>query len=86
LGGQIREIHLLESPTVEKYITQYPEDGNNLVVKPKYENGKIFINDTQYLVFLTSLVVQAERNLSTNKYKTCCWKWQMNQWKFKSKS
>lgn len=48
LGGAIREIHLLESPTVEKYITQYPEDGNNVVVKPKYENGKVYINDTQY--------------------------------------
>ena len=48
LGGQIREIHLLESPTVEKYITQYPEDGNNVVVKPKYENGKVYINDSQY--------------------------------------
>jgi very-short-patch-repair endonuclease len=48
LGGQIREIHLLESPTVEKYITQYPKDGDNVVVKPKYENGKVYINDTQY--------------------------------------
>jgi predicted helicase len=48
LGGEIRQIHLLESSTVEKYITQYPEDGNNVVVKPKYENGKVFINDTQY--------------------------------------
>jgi len=48
LGGEIRQIHLLESPTVEKYITQYPEDGNNVVIKPKYENGKVYINDTQY--------------------------------------
>ena len=48
LGGEIRQIHLLESPTVEKYITQYPEDGNNVVVKTKYENGKVYINDTQY--------------------------------------
>jgi hypothetical protein len=48
LGGQIREIHLLESQSVEKYITQYPEDGSNVVVKPKYENGKVYINDTQY--------------------------------------
>jgi very-short-patch-repair endonuclease len=48
LGGEIRQIHLLESPPVEKYITQYPEDGNNVVVKPKYENGKVYINDTQY--------------------------------------
>lgn len=48
LGGEIRQIHLLESPTVEKYITQYPLDGDNVVIKPKYENGKVYINETQY--------------------------------------
>jgi predicted helicase len=48
LGAEIRQIHLLENPTVEKYITQYPEDGNNIVVKPKYQDGKVYINDTQY--------------------------------------
>jgi len=48
LGSQIRQIHLLESPVVENYITQYPIDGDNVVTKPKYENGKVFINDTQY--------------------------------------
>ncbi len=48
LGGEIREIHLLESPTVENYITQYPIDGDNVVGKTKYENGKVYINETQY--------------------------------------
>lgn len=48
LGGEIRQIHLLESPTVEKFITQYPVDGDNVVQKPKYQNGKVYINDTQY--------------------------------------
>jgi predicted helicase len=48
LGRQLREIHLLESPVVEKYITQYPEDGDNIVTKPLYKDGKVFINDTQY--------------------------------------
>jgi predicted helicase len=48
LGGEISQIHLLESSKVEKYITQYPIDGSNIVVKPKYENGKVYINDTQY--------------------------------------
>ncbi|MCB0515685.1 MAG: N-6 DNA methylase [Bacteroidetes bacterium] len=48
LGSQIRQIHLLESPTVEKYITQYPIDGDNIVSKPKYQDGKVYINDTQY--------------------------------------
>ena len=39
LGGQIRQIHLLESPVVEDYITQYPIDGNNAVTKIKFEEN-----------------------------------------------
>ena len=37
LGGQIRQIHLLESPVVENYMTQYPVDGNNVVGKIKFD-------------------------------------------------
>ncbi|MCU0432259.1 MAG: DNA methyltransferase [Bacteroidia bacterium] len=48
LGGELREIHLLESPKVEKYITQYPVDGDNVVNKPVYKNGRVYINETQY--------------------------------------
>jgi predicted helicase len=48
LGGEIRQIHLLESPKVEQYITQYPINGDNVVGKTKYQDGKVFINDTQY--------------------------------------
>jgi len=48
LGKQIREIHLLESPVVENYITQYPIDGDNVVTKPVYKNGSVYINNTQY--------------------------------------
>ncbi|WP_370566851.1 type ISP restriction/modification enzyme [Flavobacterium sp. GP15] len=48
LGGQLRQLHLLESETVENYITEYPEDGNNIVGKPKYVEGKVYINETQY--------------------------------------
>ena len=33
LGAQLRQIHLLESSVVEKYITQYQEDGNTVVEK-----------------------------------------------------
>ena len=36
MGGQLRQLHLLESETVENYITQYPEDGDNIVGKPKF--------------------------------------------------
>ncbi|WP_317897761.1 type ISP restriction/modification enzyme [Aurantibacillus circumpalustris] len=48
LGGEIRQIHLLESPTVEKYITKYPVDGDNIVIKPKYQDANVYINATQY--------------------------------------
>lgn len=60
LGGEIRQIHLLESPIVEDYITEYPEDGTNEVEKIKYvpnvgtgrdlsvQDGKVFINSIQY--------------------------------------
>ena len=55
LGGEIRQIHLLESPTVENYITQYPVDGDNVVDKLKYEEGKVYINETQYFADVPSL-------------------------------
>ncbi len=37
LGEQLMQIHLLESPVVENYITQYPIDGDNKVGKIRFE-------------------------------------------------
>lgn len=61
LGGELRQIHLFESPKVEQFITTYPEDGDNVITRkitkrspgfvPNKENpqiGKVWINDTQY--------------------------------------
>jgi predicted helicase len=48
LGGAIRQLHLLESSVLEKPISKYPMTGTNIVAKPKYENGNVYINDTQY--------------------------------------
>ncbi len=60
LGSQIREIHLLESATVEDYITEFNIDGDCVVGKPRFEIspirvlnpdrvvGKVYINETQY--------------------------------------
>jgi len=33
LGGELRQLHLLESPKVENYITSYPKDGDNIVTR-----------------------------------------------------
>ena len=48
LGAELRQIHLLECTVVEKYITQYPVDGNNVVGEIKCQDNKVFINETQY--------------------------------------
>jgi very-short-patch-repair endonuclease len=48
LGCQIRQIHLLESPVVESFITKYPVGGTNIVDKPIYKDGHVYINDAQY--------------------------------------
>jgi len=48
LGGELRQIHLLESPVVERFITSYPVGGTNEVVKVKYEEEKVWINESQY--------------------------------------
>lgn len=44
LGSELRQIHLLESKIVGNYITEYPEDGDNVVVKPRFENSSAVAN------------------------------------------
>jgi hypothetical protein len=59
LGSEIRQLHLLESPTTENYLTSYPNGGDNKVTRKLtktdigYEptdetKGKVWINDNQY--------------------------------------
>ena len=48
LGGELRLIHLLENPVVEKHITTYPIAGANMVEKPIFEDNKVWINHEQY--------------------------------------
>ncbi len=48
LGREIRQIHLLDSPILNKTQIQYPIEGSHEVIKPIYENGKVFINENQY--------------------------------------
>nr|AWJ66162.1 adenine specific DNA methyltransferase [uncultured bacterium] len=63
LGEELRQLHLLESPKMEDFITSYPKDGSNKITtkisKADWEVaspnpsqggalGRIWINDTQY--------------------------------------
>ncbi len=55
LGGELRALHLMESPTLNTLITQYPNSGDHMVATPKYEItdhvkrlGKVYINRMQF--------------------------------------
>lgn len=48
LGRSLRQLHLMKSPLVDDFITTYPIAGDNVVEKPRYEGGNVYINDTQY--------------------------------------
>lgn len=60
LGGELRQLHLLESPLLKKPITTYPKAGDNLITRKivskdweLYDTekglGRIWINDEQYI-------------------------------------
>lgn len=55
LGGELRQLHLLEGAAINQLVTSYPESGNNLVDKPHYEDGKVYINDIQYFMGVPKL-------------------------------
>jgi predicted helicase len=48
LGSELRQLHLLETAEVVNPIAKYPHSGTNIVGKTKYENGNVYINETQY--------------------------------------
>jgi hypothetical protein len=61
LGGELRQIHLMEHPVVNEFITTYPKAGSNKIIRrisindPGFvpeddykESGKVWINDEQY--------------------------------------
>lgn len=49
LGSELRQIHLLESPVVNRFITTFPITGTNEVGKVYYEDNKVRINSEQCL-------------------------------------
>ncbi|HPE77976.1 MAG TPA: hypothetical protein PLC80_17915 [Draconibacterium sp.] len=44
LGDKLRQIHLLESPLVNHFITSYPVDGDNTVGEVHFEDERVYIN------------------------------------------
>lgn len=50
IGRELRSLHLMESAVLNKFITTYPESGDDIVEKkfPKYKDNKVYINNVQY--------------------------------------
>lgn len=46
LGRELRELHLMKSSI--EYDTTFPKGGSNEVEQVKYDDGKVYINKTQY--------------------------------------
>lgn len=48
-GSELRSLHLLKLPRVNKYVTTYPVVGSDVVEKrPEFKSGNVYINDEQY--------------------------------------
>lgn len=48
LGRRLRELHLMKSSDIDNYDTTFPEPGDDTVDKIRFEDGKVYINDSQY--------------------------------------
>jgi type I restriction-modification system DNA methylase subunit len=47
-GHTLRKLHLMDPATIGQTPYQFMGDGDNVVNKPEFKDGKVWINDTQY--------------------------------------
>jgi predicted helicase len=47
-GQELRELHLMQSSTLDEFITSYPREGDNAVEKIEFKDDKVYINQNQY--------------------------------------
>ena len=48
IGGQLRQWHLLTHPAVDAHHLSYPVAGDNVIDKPRWADGCVWLNKTQY--------------------------------------
>lgn len=48
IGKELRELHLMESPKLDKNNISFPVSGTKEVTKVDYKDNKVYINDEQY--------------------------------------
>lgn len=71
-GAELTELHLMESPNLENFITDWPVKGDNIVEKVLYtdKDKRVWINKTQYF----GGVPEAVWNFHVGGYQVCA-KW-----------
>lgn len=47
-GKELRELHLMESPLLNRHTISFPEEGNDKVEKIDFRDGRVYINAIQY--------------------------------------
>lgn len=47
-GTQLRKLHLMDQATIGQSLFPFMGEGDNVVDKPRFEDGKVWINPTQY--------------------------------------
>ena len=47
-GTELRKLHLMEPASIGQTPYRFKGDGNNVVGKPRFEEGRVWINDSQY--------------------------------------
>lgn len=73
LGAELRQLHLMESPTLSQFITQYSVGGENEVEKFRFEEGKVYINSEQYFdsVWVKNVCLSVICNCSLITFRIC---------------
>ncbi|MDD5268350.1 MAG: hypothetical protein PHO08_14685 [Methylococcales bacterium] len=68
LGGELVSLHLLESPKINQFITQFTGEGDNSIPKkPTYKEGAVWINASQRF----ENVPEAVWNFHVGGYQVC---------------
>lgn len=49
IGAELRGLHLMESPKLAQAAFTFPVAGDNVVDKPVFKDGQVWINQTQYV-------------------------------------
>ncbi len=48
LGGELRQVHLLQGETLDQTSATFDIDGSDIVTKAVFTNGNVYINETQF--------------------------------------